>query len=473
VLVRVVGALALGAGVLSAGAQRADAFPTLLYVRASIGVDTGNCQTSTTPCQTISYALTQAPVGAMIVVGDGTYPEQLTISQSVTIFGNGARTVIEPTSLPSSGTDPDSATPQDYVVGVTPGTTGVILKNLAVSGAGAASTFTSCADNFVGVYFHDASGGIGSVRVSGMQLPSGLGTCAKGSGIFVASDAGHTSTVSISHTSVSGYQQNGITCDDAGTSCTVVLSAVRGSGTASLVSQNGIEVHGASASITGTGVAGNSFKGGGAGNQGHGLYLLNAGTLLVKQNRLWSNDVDLYAGEVPALGLVPPTTGAWSIVHNGASFATDDTAGGSAGDGYGDGIVIDSTSNTVQVTRNITKGDADFGIALLGATGVAVTRNIEVLDYNGLYVGGPGSAVSASTGNTLSMNDAKHNHHDGIAADVGTTESGNTFTSDKGEFNQAVQMVDLSTGAGTAKTANTWTGNKCHHGPRSSPTGLC
>jgi hypothetical protein len=33
--------------------------------------------------------------------------------------------------------------------------------------------------------------------------------------------------------------------------------------------------------------------------------------------------------------------------------------------------------------------------------------------------------------------------------------------------------VDLSTGFGTAGTANTWTANKCRRGTHSSPPGLC
>src|SRR5579863_8073804 len=144
-LVRAVGALALAAGVVAFGAPRAEATPAFLYVQASLGVDTGNCQTSTAPCQTIGYALTQAPAGAFIKLADGIYPEQVTISQSVTITGDGIRTIIQPNSLPLSFPDPDSAIPQHYIVGVSPGTGGVYLKNIAVSGTAASPTFTSCA----------------------------------------------------------------------------------------------------------------------------------------------------------------------------------------------------------------------------------------------------------------------------------------------------------------------------------------
>ena len=424
------------------------------------------------PCATISYALTQAAVGATIFVANGVYHEQVKITQSVAIVGaTVTSTVIRPTTVPLSDTDTDSATPQKYIVDVAPGTTGVHLKNLSIQGSGASSTFTSCANNYVGVYFHDASGHLGKVRVTGMTLPPGLAGCKVGLGVYVASDSGQTSSVGMLDMGISSYQRSGVTCDDPGTTCTIAASKITGSGPTSQISQNGVQLFGASGTISNVRVLNNIFTGGGAGNEATGVRLLNAGTVTVTDSLSKSNDIGFYAAEIPADGLVPPTTGTWTIRNNRALLSTDRVPGGAHG--YGDGFVFDGTSNTVVVMDNTARGDAESGFALYGATGVDLVSNTATLDHDGIYVGGPGTAVAGSSGNTIKGNVAQFDHHDGILADVTTTESGNTFTANGSRSNTVTQDVDLSTGAGTAGTANTWTANKCHGGPSSSPKGLC
>jgi hypothetical protein len=470
-LTRLVGAVAAATGLVAVVGQSADAAPLTLFVNAAGGTDTGTCPMSA-PCATISYSLTQAAPGATIFVANGTYAEQLTITQSVSIVGaTVTNTVIRPTTLPLSDTDTDSATPQKYIVDVAPGTTGVHLKNLTIQGSGASSTFTTCADNYVGVYFHDASGHLGRVRVNGISLPPSLSGCKDGLGVYVASDLGKTSSVDMLDMGVNAYQQSGIACDDSGTTCNVSASRITGGGVTSQISQNGIQVFGASGEVSNVRVLNNTHAGGGVGNEATGVRLLNAGTVTVKDSLFKSNDIGIYAAEIPADGLVPPTTGTWTIKNNRALLATDHVPGGAHG--YGDGIAIDSTSNGVDVTGNSARGDAESGIALYGTTGVHVLLNTSVLDHDGIYVGGPGTAVGQSSGNVVSGNTVVLNHHDGVLADVVTTESGNTFNDNSAKSNSVTQFVDRSTGAGSFGTGNTWTANRCRGGPRSSPPGLC
>jgi parallel beta-helix repeat protein len=452
--------------------QPAEAAPLVLYVNATGGTDTGTCAPSTTPCATISYALTQAALGATIFVANGTYPEQLRITQSVSIVGATiTSTVIKPTTLPLSDTDPDSATPQKYIVDVAPNTTGVHLKNLSIAGSAASSTFTSCANNYVGVYFHDSSGHLGKVRVTGIGLPTSLAGCKHGLGVYVASDSGSTSSVTMLDMGISSYQHTGIACDDPGTTCTIATSKVTGSGPTSTISQNGIQMFGASGSISDVRVINNTYTGGGAGNEAIGVRLLNVGTVTVVDSLSKANDIGIYAAEIPADGLVPPTTGTWTIKNNKTLLATDRVPGGAAG--YGNGISIDSTSNSVQVTGNTARGDAGFGFALYGAVGVNLLSNTATLDHDGFYVGGPGSAAATSSGNTIKSNVAQLDHNDGLLADVVATESGNTFAVNSSRSNVTAQIVDLSHGVGTAGTANIWTANRCRGGPHGSPAGLC
>ena len=92
-------------------------------------------------------------------------------------------------------------------------------------------------------------------------------------------------------------------------------------------------------------------------------------------------------------------------------------------------------------------------------------------NYDGIYVGGPGTAVASSTRNIMTRNRAVFERNDGILAGVTTTESGNTFSRNV-LHNDVREAQDLSAGHGTAGTANTWTGNRCHTLPVSSPAGI-
>ena len=66
-----------------------------LYV-ATTGTDTGNCQTSSSPCKTIGYALNQAPSAAIIQIANGTYGENPLIGNSVSLVGaSQTKTVID------------------------------------------------------------------------------------------------------------------------------------------------------------------------------------------------------------------------------------------------------------------------------------------------------------------------------------------------------------------------------------------
>src|ERR1700681_1338502 len=203
-------------GLMAVMSQPAHASPSTLFVSGGTGTNTGDCSMRPAPCATISYALTQAASGATIYVASGTYAEQLTITQPVTIKGKStANTIIRPTALPLSDADTDSAAPQKYIVDVAPTTTDVHLKNLTIDGSGASSTSTSCAQNYVGVYFHDSSGHLGSVRITGIQLPVSHSTCKDGYAVYVATDSASKAAVNIMNVQISSYQQNGITWDDA------------------------------------------------------------------------------------------------------------------------------------------------------------------------------------------------------------------------------------------------------------------
>jgi parallel beta-helix repeat protein len=390
----------LGGGLAAFAPSIAGATPPAggsLYV-ANGGVDSGSCRLHAHPCQTIGYALTQAAADSTIHVAAGTYPEQVQISQDVTILGAGeGSTIIQPTSLPNSDTAVNGGSQPQYAIVDITNTTGAALKNLTIDGSQTQGQFTGCGDDFLGVYYHDASGSMNGVAVENIQLSPGLFGCQQGLGVLVDTDSGDASAVTMGGISVTAYDKNGITCDDIGTTCSITRSTVTGIGATSLIAQNGIQVYDAtSATLTGNAVSDASYTGGGANNEATGLLIYDVGTFSATRNNLSDNDINAYVGS-DGTG---PTQGAWSLTNNTVKGATDNVSGGQSL--YGDGIQIDSTTNSVTLSGNNVTGSAENGISLLGASGVTVSGNTSSTNgVNGIYVGGPGSAITTSTGNTI------------------------------------------------------------------------
>ncbi|MGH9123079.1 MAG: hypothetical protein ACRDYC_14240, partial [Acidimicrobiales bacterium] len=156
------------------------------------GTDAGNCQAAA--CQTIGYAVSQAPAGAVVNVGPGTYAEQISINKPLTLQGRGAgSTVIAPTATPRIFSDTDSSYLQLPIVDVS-GTIGVNLSGFTVNGAAAIASYGTtgqgCLQSPLGIYENNASGTISHVAVANIQLPSDLFGCQGGQGIYVNSSSG-------------------------------------------------------------------------------------------------------------------------------------------------------------------------------------------------------------------------------------------------------------------------------------------
>jgi parallel beta-helix repeat protein len=465
------------------------------YVNASSGHDSGSCRIESNPCLTISYAVSQAALnpGTTIHVAQGSYPEQVTISTNLTIEGAGVgNTQIDPSSLPSSDTDTDSGTPQYAIVDVVSGAT-VSLKDLTVNGEQAQTQFDGCSDDFVGVYYHDASGTISSVDVENIQLPPDDFGCQDGLAIYVATDsdtfgaarsstnrfavgasgrrlspvdaegtrsrsarptsAGDppSSSVTMDYVTVTTYDKNGITCDDVDTTCVIKNSTVTGIGPTNAIAQNGIQGYGASSlTLSKDTVTGNSYTG--PTYAATGVLLIDQGALSVTSCTASSNDYNFY---LLYDGSASTVAGTWSISK---STATDST--------MGDGIAVDSTSNSVTVASNKTlTGNLGNGIALYGTTDTTVQDNSANSNtLNGIYVGGPGTLGSGSTTNTVQSNTVNDNSNDGILAD--SDASSNTFSSNHATDDVDYDYQDLGTG-------NSWTSNTCRPAHDSSPGGLC
>jgi hypothetical protein len=256
--------LALGASAaVSSAAAAAHPRPFTLYVSP-----TGSSLNSDTSCSDAGYSSIQDAVNAAIsgqtvFVCAGNYAEQVEISTSgITLTSAGPAAVIDPATATVTATDLDSGQTIVPILYVEPGTSGVTISDLAVDGSALGATLQSCAEDFIGILLQSASGTIASASVRNIQLPPALAGCQDGQGIYVQSAPGAGSSVTIQGDTVSGYDKNGITCNDAGTGCSISEDSVTGSGPTTAAAQNGIQLgFGASGMVSGNRVAGNDYTG--------------------------------------------------------------------------------------------------------------------------------------------------------------------------------------------------------------------
>ncbi|HXW33540.1 MAG TPA: NosD domain-containing protein [Acidimicrobiales bacterium] len=474
----------VGALVIAIVPDTAGASPVTLYVATGGSNTNNNCQVANVPCQTIGYALSIAPSGATVDVQAGVYNEQLTINKAVTIVGAGSsRTVIEPSALPSSDKDTDSTLPQFAVVDVT-SATDVNLEDLGVNGSAATPSFDSdgfgCAQDFVGVYFHDSSGSMSYDSVTGIELPADLFGCQGGLGVYAATDSASAlqTSLTMSNDTVGTYDKNGITCDDPGTTCVITHSSVTGIGSTPAVAQNGVQIWAASGSLSNDTITRNTYDG--PTYAASGILVLNPSTLSVLSNVVTSNDSDMYVLQDQSPDwvlcgntILPPTctnpakAGAVFNVSKNRALDATNAYGNPPGFGFADGIDFDSITQATTVKSNVASGDPGNGISLYGATKVAATKNTASDDGNGMYLGS-GTASSVASANTLLKNNVSAAAGDGILADTGS--SGNTLKKNTISVSASFDAQDNSIGTGTSGTANLWSHNAC---TTSSPAGLC
>ena len=220
------------------------AFVALSGQAFSATVTVGSC-TSPVKFATIQQAVNASPAGTVIQVCPGNYPEQVVIAKNLTLEGIEYETEDAVVILPPAGglvanvTDVVSGSPvaaQLVVQNAGP----VSISNLTVDGTG---NGLSCGPDVRGILFQSSSGKVNHVAVRN-QVPNGIPNgCQVGQSIWVETAAGHSSIVTVEHSSVHNYNKNGITGNDAGTTLTLTGNYVQGAGVVpGGAAQNGIQV---------------------------------------------------------------------------------------------------------------------------------------------------------------------------------------------------------------------------------------
>jgi len=211
----------------------------------SATVTVGSC-TSPVKFATIQQAVNASPAGTVIKVCPGNYPEQVVIAKDLTLEGIVYETEDAVVILPPAGglvanvTDVDSGDPVAAQL-VVQNAGSVSISNLTVDGTG---NGLACGPDVRGILFQSSSGTVNHVAVRN-QVPNGIPNgCQVGESIWVETASGHSSTLTIEHSSVHNYNKNGITGNDAGTSLTLAGNYVQGAGVVAKggAAQNGIQL---------------------------------------------------------------------------------------------------------------------------------------------------------------------------------------------------------------------------------------
>jgi len=213
-----------------------------------------SCEAASPAPASIQAAINLSGSGDTILVCPGLYAEQLKIvAKSLTIRGvtSGVlnQVLIRPAGVVANSTNAFSGAPIAAVIAVED-SSHVTLRNLTVDGVD--NGLTDCNPTLVGVFFRNASGEVQATAVREVRLVPELGTCQSGYGIFVQSALGGASKLTISSSTVHGYQKVGILGNETGTELQVLDSTVTGDGATTTIAQNGIQIgFGATGTIAG------------------------------------------------------------------------------------------------------------------------------------------------------------------------------------------------------------------------------
>ncbi len=362
--------------------------------------------------------------GSTVLVEAGTYDEQVSVTTAgVTISGAGVgSTIVKPSSVTANTTHLVSAAPIAVVM-LVDGVTGVTIEDLTVDGSAAA--FNSCSPGYMGIFYRNASGTIGSTHVTNIFHPSAPG-CQAVVGVFVQSGGG-SSDVTVSGSTVDNYGKNGITCNEAGTTCTVTGNTVIGRGPVGLgdAAQNGIQFGvGAGGSIIGNDTSEHNYLP--FTFSATGILLFNAlPGVEVSGNNIHDNMEGLFiqgSDDVVVEGntvINTIDTGVFVFVSDNATLHGNTVTSNDIG-------ILPFFSDGGTYEENIVTSDS-IGIVPIASDGGTYEANTLTANGIGLYLSD--ASGNSVTGNTIDAND----HGIFIEGDsVGADILGNTITNNTG-----------------------------------------
>jgi len=327
----------------------------------------GTCQHGLQTYPTISQAVSSVPAGSTILVCPGNYPEQVTITQPLTLRGVQSANKANPTiAVPSGGLTKSVIAPTNgitmYFQIMVQGTeSGLVnISNIGVNGSSSANKLLN--GWISGIYYQNSSGTVSSVAAY-RQKGNGFGF-----GIFLEGTTSPAKAVTVKNSSVHDFDSEGIRTNGSGNSLTVniasnsvissnsfsgnpVYGGIDVQGVLGSVSNNRVITHPAATGISaGTGIAfpsSSTVTGNTVENFTVGIWALGS------SNTVKSNQVSL------ALA---------GIIISGTGNDVETNSLLNLSGGYGIGFNCTGTANTV---INNMVNDAATGIVPHGANTIA------------------------------------------------------------------------------------------------------
>ena len=418
--------------ILIAGA----ALACLIQPASARTLQVGSCTSNPRQYATIQAAVNATNPGDKVQVCPGSYPEQVSITQAITLEsvpGKASPTV----TLPAGGATLNTTTlygqpAAAQILVSTPGGS-VNVENLIVDGTGFVPPDGGCQDEFLGIYYQNAGGTVSGNTTQYQQLPPDLQGCQDGEAIFAENQVAGTLEIRINGNTVTNFDKNGITVSYAAANAQIENNIVTGVGPTDVIAQNGIQVgYGATGTISGNTVSGMIYTPATYGSSGILLYDSQAGTYLTPP-KISGNTVSTsqYGIVLDAVDGTPNSM--VQIKSNGISGATF------AGIGlYSDNSVSPPASDDfIKVQGNTISGTAPFD-------------DIDACsDYNQIR----SNMVSASSEGGI--------HLDGLCVepDNSTTGVGNTVASNTIENNCVGILSGPAQGLNTISKSNHLSGN--------------
>jgi hypothetical protein len=368
----------------------------------------GSCKPNLVSYSTIQAAVTAAAPGTTIDVCPGIYPEQVSISKPLTLLGIAVGTADAAVIIPPATWVPngvlifqENGTPNALAQISVQNTSGVTISHITVDGANNGLSDCVSVGSLIGIYFGNASGTITDSVARNQQMNNG-DQC--GFGIDVESNTG-SNTVTISDSSVSNFQKNGICARGPGNGSTngpfvtVTANTVTGIGATSNIAENGIEIaFGASGSVTSNYVADVLYTGGGGeGNGSTGILFYAGGASTATSNVVESANI----------GIATVTDQSGSLyggLGDGASIKSNHIGGTQLYD------AIDLCSNNDTAESNFIENAAQSGIHIDNNTdgcadvGTAPNWTGDIVKTNTINSSCAGVLIGYATGNTTTPN---------------------------------------------------------------------
>jgi len=171
---------------------------------------------------TITAAVNAAAPGDVIEICPGLYPEQLILTQPVTLRGkeaNGVKRVLLQPALVDL-----QSLPSEAVITVL-NTWGVKLENLAIDASN--NTVSSCSPKVAGVHFSNSSGTVEDSAIFGGHLANPLSCTSlpfgNGFGVLVDGSLPGPFQVDVGNNSIHDYTANGVEVNGSGTAITAEI----------------------------------------------------------------------------------------------------------------------------------------------------------------------------------------------------------------------------------------------------------